>query len=62
MKNAKTNTNFITKNLQTNVTEISWCYLNNIINEYVNNLNFFIVDMPVCKTYIVIIISLLWVN
>ena len=39
-------------------------YLNNITDECLNNLFFFFLigDMPVCKTYIVIIISLLWVN
>ena len=31
MKNTKANTNFRKTNLQTDVTEYDWCYLNNII-------------------------------
>ena len=33
MKNAKTNTNFMTKNLQLMWQEYDWCHSNNIIKK-----------------------------
>ena len=62
MKNAKTNTNFTTKNLQTDMTWI-WIVSLKQYNKYIfEKLFFFIGDMPACKTYIINIISSLWVN
>ena len=61
MKNAKANTNFTTKNLQIDVTRI-WSLSLKQYNKWMFEKHFFIGDMLVCKTYIVSIISLLWVN
>ena len=33
--------------------EYDWCFLKNIMNEYFNNL-FFIDDISVCKTHIIV--------
>ena len=65
MKTAKVNKNFTKKILQTDVTVIWLVSLNSIINKCLNNFKKkkkFIGDMLVCKTYIVSIISSLWVN